>query len=177
MGKNLFVGVGDKARHVKALYVGVGGKARKVKKVYVGVGRKARLVYQSYIPVTSLNITYTTTAPVSTAVGAKLILNVGFVPANATTRTLSASHTIDKSYPQCGLVISGTTITLTCTKMNNDSNSATVTIVINAPDGVKYKVTALIYNSPVVVYYPSPGGGFESMEMPVGFSNVIITRI
>lgn len=56
MGKNLFVGVGGKARHVKALYVGVGGKARKVKKVYVGVGGKARLVHQSYIPVT--RITY-----------------------------------------------------------------------------------------------------------------------
>ena len=32
MGKNLLVGVGSKARKVKALYVGVGGKARKVKK-------------------------------------------------------------------------------------------------------------------------------------------------
>ena len=58
MGKNLFVGVGGKARHVKALYVGVGGKARKVKKVYVGVGGKARLVYQSYIPVTGISATY-----------------------------------------------------------------------------------------------------------------------
>ena len=38
MAKNLLVGVGSKARKVKALYVGVGGKARKVKKVYVGVG-------------------------------------------------------------------------------------------------------------------------------------------
>lgn len=47
MGKNLLVGVGSKARKVKALYVGVGGKARKVKKVYVGVGGKARLVWQS----------------------------------------------------------------------------------------------------------------------------------
>lgn len=47
MGKNLLVGVGGKARKVKALYVGVGGKARKVKKVYVGVGGKARLVYMS----------------------------------------------------------------------------------------------------------------------------------
>lgn len=54
MGKNLLVGVGGKARHVKALYVGVGGKARKVKKVYVGVGGRARLVYQSYIPVTGI---------------------------------------------------------------------------------------------------------------------------
>nr|DAT88863.1 MAG TPA: carbohydrate-binding protein [Caudoviricetes sp.] len=58
MGKNLLVGVGGKARHVKALYVGIGGKARKVKKIYVGVGGKARLVYQSYIPVTGISLTY-----------------------------------------------------------------------------------------------------------------------
>lgn len=54
MGKNLLVGVGSKARKVKALYVGVGGKARKVKKVYVGVGGKARLVYTSYVAVTGI---------------------------------------------------------------------------------------------------------------------------
>lgn len=58
MGKNLLVGIGGRARHVKALYVGVGGKARKVKKVYVGVGGRARLVYQSYIPVTGISATY-----------------------------------------------------------------------------------------------------------------------
>ena len=59
MGKNLLVGIGGKARHVKALYVGIGGKARKVKKIYVGVGGKARLVYQSYIPVTGISAKYT----------------------------------------------------------------------------------------------------------------------
>ena len=56
MAKNLLVGVGSKARKVKALYVGVGGKARKVKKVYVGVGGKARLVYTSYIPLTDIDL-------------------------------------------------------------------------------------------------------------------------
>lgn len=56
MGKNLLVGVGGKARKVKALYVGVGGKARKVKKVYVGVGGKARLVHTSYVPVTGIDL-------------------------------------------------------------------------------------------------------------------------
>lgn len=56
MAKNLLVGVGSKARKVKALYVGVGGKARKVKKVYVGVGGKARLVYQSYVAVTGIDL-------------------------------------------------------------------------------------------------------------------------
>lgn len=48
MAKNIYVGVGSKARKIKQLYVGVGGKARKVKKVYVGVGGKARLVYAYY---------------------------------------------------------------------------------------------------------------------------------
>ena len=54
MAKNLLVGVGSKARKVKALYVGVGGKARKVKKAYVGVSGKARLVYTSYVAVTGI---------------------------------------------------------------------------------------------------------------------------
>lgn len=44
MGKKVYVGVGGKARRVKALYVGVGGKARKVKKVYIGVDGKAMLM-------------------------------------------------------------------------------------------------------------------------------------
>ena len=177
MAKNLYVGVGGKARKRKAAYIGISGKARKIKKIYVGVGGKARLVWQDYVAVTSLNITHTTTSPSSTAVGAKLILNVGFIPSNATTRTLSASHTIDKSYPQCSLVINGTIITLTCTRMNDDSNGAVVTIIINAPDGIKYKVTAWIYNSEVTMYIPSPGGGFTTKDIPVGFSNVIITKI
>ena len=54
MGKNLLVGIGGRARKVKALYVGVGGKARKVKKAYVGVSGKARLVYTSYVAVTGI---------------------------------------------------------------------------------------------------------------------------
>ena len=49
MGKNLYVGVGGKARKRKAAYIGISGKARKIKKIYVGVGGKARLVYQSYV--------------------------------------------------------------------------------------------------------------------------------
>lgn len=61
MGKNLLVGVGNKARKAKALYVGVGGKARKVKKVYVGVGGKARLVYTSYVKTTDIKITWSYT--------------------------------------------------------------------------------------------------------------------
>lgn len=84
MGKNLLVGVGGKARKVKALYVGVGGKARKVKKVYVGVGGKARLVYQSYIPVTGITLTVQPRVPN----GRSCTLTAIFSPANATNKTV-----------------------------------------------------------------------------------------
>ena len=77
MGKNLLLGVGGKARHVKALYVGVGGKARKVKKVYVGVGGKARLVYQSYIQVTGITLSLS-----------KNTIYVQVTPSNATNKTI-----------------------------------------------------------------------------------------
>lgn len=82
MGKNLLVGVGGKARHVKALYVGVGGKARKVKKAYVGVGGKARLVYQSYIPVTGINVT-------SVIKGNPCRINISLSPSDATDKTVT----------------------------------------------------------------------------------------
>lgn len=84
MGKNLLVGVGGKARHVKALYVGVGGKARKVKKVYVGVGGKARLVYQSYIPVTGINV-------ISATKGNPCRITISLSPSNATDKTVTWS--------------------------------------------------------------------------------------
>lgn len=85
MAKNLLVGVGGKARHIKALYVGVGGKARKVKKVYVGVGGKARLVYQSYIPVTGISV-------VNSHVGGTFNLweiEIAILPSNATNKSTS----------------------------------------------------------------------------------------
>lgn len=47
MAKDVYIGVGGKARKVKNLYIGVGGKARKVKKAYIGVGGKARLFYSA----------------------------------------------------------------------------------------------------------------------------------
>ena len=78
MAKNLLVGVGSKARKVKALYVGVGGKARKVKKVYVGVGGKARLVYTSYVAGTKINVSYTTNYET-------LTVTFTLEPSNATT--------------------------------------------------------------------------------------------
>lgn len=84
MGKNLFVGVGGKARHVKALYVGVGGKARKVKKVYVGVGGKARLVHQSYIPVTGITYSHLNDSNYS-----DLWIYFKLTPTNATNLTVT----------------------------------------------------------------------------------------
>lgn len=42
MAKGVYIGVGNKARKVKAMYIGVGGKARKIVKGYIGVGGKAR---------------------------------------------------------------------------------------------------------------------------------------
>lgn len=91
MGKNLLVGVGGKARHVKALYVGVGGKARKVKKVYVGVGGKARLVYQSYIPVTGISITNKVYGSYSSPSKYPLdgTLTAAIAPSNATNPTIT----------------------------------------------------------------------------------------
>ena len=47
MAKKIYVGVGDKARNVKALYVGVNNVARKVKKAYVGVNNIARLCWEN----------------------------------------------------------------------------------------------------------------------------------
>lgn len=82
MGKNLLVGIGGRARKVKALYVGVGGKARKVKKVYVGVGGKARLVYTSYVAVSSNKISLGTTS-VSSRSGT-IVVNINYSPVDAT---------------------------------------------------------------------------------------------
>lgn len=56
MAKDVYIGVGGKARKVRNLYIGVGGKARKVKKAYVGVGGKARLFYTSTLPPTTIEL-------------------------------------------------------------------------------------------------------------------------
>ena len=83
MAKNLYVGVGSKARKVKALYVGVGGKARKVKKVYVGVGGKTRLVYQSYVAVTGINVISVTNK------GNPCRITISLSPSDATDKTVT----------------------------------------------------------------------------------------
>lgn len=47
MAKEIYVGVDNKARKVRAEYVGVNNVARKVKKVYIGVNNVAQLCYGS----------------------------------------------------------------------------------------------------------------------------------
>lgn len=95
MAKNLYVGVGGKARHVKALYVGVGGKARKVKKVYVGVGGKARLVWQDYVAVTGISLS-------NVLMGRRgyadmVQINATIKPSNAQNKTLTWTVTSSSS--------------------------------------------------------------------------------
>lgn len=89
MGKNLLVGIGGKARHVKALYVGVGGKARKVKKVYIGVGGRARLVWQDYVYVTGISLS-------NSGKNSLAIISATITPSNAQNKTLI--WTIDTTY-------------------------------------------------------------------------------
>lgn len=45
--KNIYIGIDNKARHVKKLYIGINGIARKIKKGYIGVNGKARLFYSA----------------------------------------------------------------------------------------------------------------------------------
>lgn len=50
MAKQMYIGVGDKARKVKKIYTGVNGVARKVKKGYVGVNGVARQFWSGATP-------------------------------------------------------------------------------------------------------------------------------
>lgn len=138
MGKNLLMGVGDKARKAKALYVGVGGKARKVKKVYVGVGGKARLVYTSYVAVTGITLTLNdkyADRPTITAV---------FTPSNATNQKVTW-NTIDTSVAS-GIVILSSNDTTCVLSHTRNSNVSTILTATSA-DGVtvRYRVE-FIYN-------------------------------
>lgn len=45
--KNIYIGIDNKARHVKKLYIGINGIAKKIKKGYIGVNGKARLFYSA----------------------------------------------------------------------------------------------------------------------------------
>lgn len=133
MGKNLLVGVGSKARKVKALYVGVGGKARKVKKVYVGVGGKARLLYQSYIPVTGISV-------VNSHVGGAFNLwkiEIAILPSNATNKSTSwdwAEGPINSGYLE--IYSNPPPTDTTCTLWSSPFGSTTGTLRCTTADGV-----------------------------------------
>lgn len=133
MGKNLFVGVGGKARHVKALYVGVGGKARKVKKVYVGVGGKARLVHQSYVAVTGITLT------LNDKYADKPTITAVFTPSNATNQKVTWNTTVTSV--SSGIVILSSNDTTCVLSHTGDSNGSTILTATSA-DGVtvRYRV-------------------------------------
>lgn len=129
MGKNLFVGVGGKARHVKALYVGVGGKARKVKKVYVGVGGKARLVYQSYVPVTWISISWP-----ELETSQDIVFTVTFTPSNATDKSVTWSQQFSNNAVE---IISTTANTCTVHASNDHSYNY---ITATTSNGISAKI-------------------------------------
>lgn len=148
MGKNLLVGVGSKARKVKALYVGVGGKARKVKKVYVGVGGKARLVYTSYVKCTDLSFTvkyedYVNSVGITGAKNHYAIVTATTVPANATANTITVN-----SYGSWRPAIidsrssSGNSFTFKFHIKAGVSNSLMTVAIVRHGDGVTYYVNA-----------------------------------
>ena len=133
MAKNLLVGVGGKARKVKALYVGVGGKARKVKKVYVGVGGKARLVYTSYVAVTGITLT------LNDKYADKPTITAVFTPSNATNQKVTWDSSAPGNILLGGIpIISSTDNTCTVRHTRNDINQFTV-ITATSTDGVTVK--------------------------------------
>ncbi len=138
MGKNLLVGVGGKARHVKALYVGVGGKARKVKKVYVSVGGKARLVYQSYVAVSGINVSFS-------ANGQNLTVNVSVSPSNATNQDVSFS--LSAGAPSKMYISSSTSSSCVIYGTYNSKSMYTGDLTITASDGIVAKYHIEVYRS------------------------------
>lgn len=143
MAKNLLVGVGSKARKVKALYVGVGGKARKVKKVYVGVGGKARLVYQSYVAVTGIAFDHLNSSNYN-----DLWIYFKLTPTNATNRSV----TFTKNSTQIAFKSSTTMVAdsngyvyIRATTGEAFNTSVWITVTATAADGksdyIKVKLT------------------------------------
>lgn len=139
MGKNLLVGVGGKARKVKALYVGVGGKARKVKKVYVGVGGKARLVYTSYVAVTGITVTY------GDLYNSSNLLNfyVSITPSDATDKSYSVTVTNNDAYGEYKVMKWLSNGFQLYSNAYNFHTKAGCTITITTKDGISKKLTAI----------------------------------
>lgn len=140
MGKNLLVGVGGKARKVKALYVGVGGKARKVKKVYVGVGGKARLVYTSYVAVTGITVTHENLDNHSNKL---LDFYVSITPSDATDKSYSVTVTNNGKkveYKVMKWLSNGFQLYASACEIYSKEGC---TITITAKDGISKKLTAI----------------------------------
>lgn len=150
MGKNLLVGVGSKARKVKALYVGVGGKARKVKKVYVGVGGKARLVYTSYIPVTGISV-------IKSHVGSTFNIwkiEIAVLPSNATNKSTSWDWAEGPSSSMYLQIYKNTPPTdTTCTLWSFPNAGATGTLRCTTADGVVKLFYVKVNNGNFTVKY------------------------
>lgn len=143
MGKNLLVGIGGRARRVKALYVGVGGKARKVKKVYVGVGGKARLVYQSYIPVTGISLKHELIKTTLNGRGYpyKAKITVNFSPSNATNKSVTWKA---PSGSEPGFIIESSTSSSCVIRTRHDLTSTAglySKIIATAADGASAYLT------------------------------------
>ena len=144
MAKNLYMGVGGKARKRKAAYIGISGKARKIKKIYVGVGGKARLVYQSYVAVSGINVSFSEDDN-------RLTVNVSVTPSNATNRGVSFSfNKYYENYANMNLVSTTSTSCVinfsTGCYYNEDSGAGgcSYDLTITASDGVKvtYRIFA-----------------------------------
>ena len=119
MGKNLLVGVGSRARHVKALYVGVGGKAR--------------LVYTSYVAVTGITLTLNdkyADNPTITAV---------FTPSNATNQKVTWNTTDAAVVSGIGILSSNDT---TCVLSHTRNSNVSTILTATSADGVtvQYRV-------------------------------------
>ena len=139
MAKNLYIGVGSKARKVKSLYVGVGGKARKVKKVYVGVGGKARLVYTSYVAVTGMTVT---NAKYNSS-GNLRAFYVTILPSNATDTSYSVTVTNNDKYGEYKVYQWLSNGFVLYSDAYNFHSKDGCTLTITAKDGISKKLTVI----------------------------------
>ena len=129
MAKNLLVGVGAKARKMKAGYVGVGGKARKIKKIYVGVGGKARLVYQSYVAVSGITVSW---SPTNLGIGGKKTITFTALPYPSNASNLKLAWAKKDNYVTLTPSFDGTTCVCTASYAGEMYES---TITVSSPDG------------------------------------------
>lgn len=138
MAKNLLVGVGGKARKVKALYVGAGGKARKVKKVYVGVGGKARLVYTSYVAVSSIDLILPDDTTQLTAT-----ITAKFTPNDATNQKVTWKYVNTLG---AGIIIRSTTDTTCTLSVQSTSDNIIGILTATAANGISVS-KGIIHNN------------------------------